>query len=84
MSALITRSGQIASKFRKYISAVGIVVKNAADDLDTAAPTITSGTGVPAIAQPNGSIFLRTDGGDADTAIYVRQGGAWIAMLGAT
>jgi len=42
------------------------------------------GTGVPAIAAANGSIFLRTDGTTADTAIYSRITGAWVAIKGAT
>jgi hypothetical protein len=45
---------------------------------------VTSGTGVPATTEPNGSIFLRTDGTTADTAIYARISGAWVAMKGAT
>ncbi len=35
-------------------------------------PTITSGTAVPTAAEPNGSIYLKTDGG-----LYKRQGSAW-------
>jgi hypothetical protein len=41
------------------------------------------GTGVPAVAASNGSIFLRTDGTTADTAIYSRISGAWVAIKGA-
>ena len=43
----------------------------------TAAPTITSGSGAPATSPPNGSIYLRTDGGNATLAIYARQSAAW-------
>jgi hypothetical protein len=39
-------------------------------------PTITRGTGVPTTTQPNGSIFLRTDGTSSST-IYVREAGVW-------
>jgi len=39
-------------------------------------PTITSGTGVPATTEPDGSIFLRTDGA-AGSTVYFREGGAW-------
>ena len=42
------------------------------------APTITSGTGAPSAAEPNGSIYLRTDGASA-TTLYVRAAGAWVA-----
>lgn len=42
-------------------------------------PTITSGTGVPTASEPNGSLFLRTDGG-AGSTLYVRESGAWNAV----
>jgi hypothetical protein len=45
---------------------------------------VTSGTGVPATIEPNGSIFLRTNGTTADQAIYARISGSWVAMKGAT
>lgn len=40
-------------------------------------PTITSGTGVPSGSQPNGSLYLRTDG--AGPNLYVRENGAWVS-----
>lgn len=43
-------------------------------------PSITQGAGVPSSSQPNGSLFLRTDG-TAATGVYTRQGGSW-AVLG--
>lgn len=42
-------------------------------------PTITFGTGAPATAPNNGSIYLRTDGTTA-TTLYVRAAGAWQAL----
>tara|TARA_R110000824_G_C14929815_1_gene648601 strand:+ start:289 stop:525 length:237 start_codon:yes stop_codon:yes gene_type:complete len=62
----------------------GVGVKATADELDTVTPTITSGAGAPSATEPNGSLYLRNDGGTADLAIYVRQGAAWIVMLGAS
>lgn len=41
-------------------------------------PTITTGTGVPASEQPDGSLYLRSDGG-AGSTLYVREAGAWVA-----
>lgn len=41
-------------------------------------PTITQGEGAPTAPQPNGSIYLRTDGAAA-TTLYVRAAGAWVA-----
>jgi hypothetical protein len=43
-------------------------------------PTVTSGTGVPASTPANGSIYLRTDGSDGATGVYVREGGTWFAL----
>lgn len=40
-------------------------------------PTWTSGTGIPAAAEPNGSFYLRSDGTNNST-LYVRVAGAWV------
>ena len=45
-------------------------------------PTITRGTGVPATTQPNGSLFLRTDGTDGTNGLYVRESGVWNVFTG--
>jgi ribosomal protein L2 len=50
----------------------------------TSKPTVSSGTGVPATTEPNGSMFLRTDATNGDDAIYMRVAGAWVAILGQT
>lgn len=60
-----------------------VVVKDPALSYE-ASPTITSGNGVPSAVEPAGSIYLRTGVTTADTAIYVRFGGNWVAMKGAT
>ena len=73
-----------SQNMRSGVAAVGYIVKGAAADLPSVAPTVTSGAGVPATTEPNGSIFLRTDGANADQAIYARIGGSWVAMKGAT
>lgn len=39
-------------------------------------PTITSGSGVPASAEPDGSLYLRS--GTPNGSLYVRQNGAWV------
>jgi hypothetical protein len=44
----------------------------------SAGPTWSSGTGVPAAALPNGSIYSRTDG-STGTTMYFRVNGAWVA-----
>jgi len=73
-----------SQNMRSGVAAVGYIVKALPADLPTEAPTVTSGTGVPATIEPNGSIFLRTNGTTADQAIYARIAGAWVAMKGAT
>lgn len=45
--------------------------------LADAGPCIVQGEGVPASDFPNGSLYLRTDGGGPN--LYVREGGAWVA-----
>jgi parallel beta-helix repeat protein len=45
----------------------------------TSGALITSGSGAPAAANPDGSLYLRTDG-TAGTTIYVRAAGAWSAI----
>src|SRR5262245_11133 len=39
---------------------------------------IFTGAGPPAVSAPNGSLYLRTDGGSGST-LYVRENGAWAA-----
>lgn len=48
-------------------------------EFGSSGPTITSGTGAPSAAEPNGSVYLRTDG-TASTTLYVRAAGAWSAL----
>ena len=39
--------------------------------------TITTGSGAPTSSQPNGSLYLRSDGTGPN--LYVRQNGAWVS-----
>lgn len=57
--------------FTKLIIWTSALIK----DLVTS-PTISSGSGVPSAAEPNGSFYLRTNG-----ATYNRAGGAWGATV---
>lgn len=50
---------------------------------NSSTPTLTSGAGVPSAAEPDGSLYLRTDGSTADDSLYQRIGGAWVARDGA-
>jgi hypothetical protein len=62
----------------------GVGVKASADELDSATPTITSGSGVPSSTEPAGSLYLRTGSSNADTALYVMISTTWTAILGAS
>ena len=53
-----------------------------AEDVDTS-PSITAGSGAPTSTEPNGSLYMRTDGTTADDTLYARIGGSWVAMDGA-
>jgi hypothetical protein len=54
------------------------------DEADIASsPTLTSGSGAPSAAEPNGSLYLRTNGGAANT-LYARIAGAWAPPMPAT
>jgi hypothetical protein len=46
-------------------------------------PTLTSGSGAPSATEPNGSVYLRTNGSSAST-LYVRVSGAWVPTSPAT
>ena len=62
--------------FRSATGAPGYVVRTSASSDVSADPSITSGSGAPSAAEPNGSIYLRTDG-TAGTLLYRRISGAW-------
>ena len=78
---LIDRISAVYENLRKASASVGIAVKSTADADVTAAPTISSGAGAPTSAEPNGSVYLRTDGSDP---LYARSGGSWAVSGGAS
>lgn len=45
-------------------------------------PSLSAGSGLPAAAEPNGSLYARTDGTGVTDALYTRQAGAWLALTG--
>lgn len=47
-------------------------------EVGASGPRIIADSGVPSVSAPNGSIYMRTDGG-AGTTFYVRESGAWVA-----
>ena len=76
-------TSKFAYRYRKGLAALSLGVRQTATTADSDVPTITSGSGAPSAAEPNGSIYLRTNAGDADQSIYSRIGGAWVAIDGA-
>lgn len=76
---MATNVSLFASRLRKAFAAVGLGVRSSATQPDSTVPLITSGTGAPSAADPDGSIYLRRDGASA-TTVYVRVGGAWTAV----
>lgn len=47
----------------------------------TGTPTVTTGTGAPSASEPDGSIYMRQDGG-VGTTFYVRYSSTWVAIVG--
>ena len=69
----------LLTRFRNAFSAVGVIIRSSEGATDSTQPTVTSGTGVPSVAEPDGSIYLRMDGA-VTTSLYVRVSGAWVAV----
>lgn len=68
----------VGDAFRKLT----LWISGAESDLGTS-PTLTSGSGAPSATEPNGSVYLRTNGSSAST-LYVRVSGAWVPTSPAT
>lgn len=68
----------VGDAFRKLT----LWISGAESDLSTS-PTITSGSGAPSATEPNGSVYLRTNGTSAST-LYVRVSSAWVPTSPAT
>lgn len=81
-SGVLTIGATAASGATKLQVTGGALLDNVAIGT-SAGPTITSGSGAPSGTQPNGSIYLRTDGA-ANTRFYVSEGGGtWAAIASA-
>jgi hypothetical protein len=68
----------LKTRFRNGFSAAGYIVRNAATSADSTSPTITSGAGAPTASEPDGSMYLRTNG-TSTTTLYLRVASAWVA-----
>lgn len=75
-------ANDLFTKFRNGFSAAGLIVRATADTDDTAAPTITSGTGAPTGAEVNGSRYVRTDHPNSqwqmDETVWIEQPGTLV------
>jgi hypothetical protein len=69
--------------YRGPMRMVGVGVATSIAEAESAVPTISSGSGAPSAAEPNGSLYMRTDASNADDALYSRIAGAWVALDGA-
>ena len=77
-------TSKFAYRYRKGLAALSIGVRQTATTADASVPTITSGTGVPTSTEPNGSLFLRTDGSSAALVLYSMVSGTWTAIDGSS
>ena len=59
------------------VSGRGVRLVDGILEFTPASARILSGAGPPSAAAPDGSLYLRTDGGAGNT-LYVREGGAWV------
>lgn len=64
----------VGAAFRKLT-----VWTSGAESAVATSPTVTSGSGAPSASEPNGSVYLRTNGASANT-LYLRISGAWVSV----
>ena len=75
-------ASKFAYRYRKPVASVGVGVRTSATEDDASSPPITAGSGAPSAAEPNGSVYLRTDASTAAESVYSRIGGSWVAIDG--
>ena len=71
---------KVSENRRAGMALVGAVIKPTPGSNVNTSPQIISGAGVPSMAAPEGSVYLRTDSGNSSLTLYVRAGGAWSAL----
>lgn len=72
---MATAATRVFKKIAKSLPVFGLIVRTSRTSTIASDPTITAGSGAPSDAEPNGSIYLRTNG-----IVYRRVGGAWEAI----
>lgn len=76
MSTVYSRARQFA---RWVYAGVGFIVRGSATSDPSTDPSISSGSGAPTEAEPDGSVYFRKDG-SVTTTLYVRVSSAWVAV----
>lgn len=64
---------------RRGLRAEGFGVAKRHSQLDSAVPTISSGSGAPSHSAPDSSLYMRDDG-SSGSILYVMVGGSWTAI----
>jgi len=72
----VTIRSAIYENLRRAVVGVGVIIKPAAGTALDASPSISAGTGAASTSEPNGSVYLRTNGD-----LVQRIGGAWVVAL---
>ena len=83
-ATLITRLGGVAQKFLKPLAVTALALSPDGSNRYnvTTAPTVSSGSGVPTEASPDGSVYFRIDASAGTDFVYARISGAWVALAG--
>lgn len=82
-SGILTLGTLVANGTAKLQVSGGALIDTVNVGAAAGVPTITSGAGAPSSTQPNGSLYLRTDGA-ANTRVYISEGGGtWAAISSA-
>lgn len=66
-------------KLKGALCGLGLIIRTSPTSVVSADPTLSSGSGAPSAAEPNGSVYLRTDGANG-TVLYARVSGSWVAV----
>lgn len=74
-------SAAIYQKFKRAMASFGFIIRTAATSVVANDPSISAGAGAPSAAEPNGSLYVRTDGA-VGTTLYIRVSGGWVAVVG--
>lgn len=69
-------SAAVYEVLRRALVGVGVIIRPSGTTALTSAPSITAGSGAASEAEPNGSVYLRTNGD-----LVQRISGAWSVVL---